>query len=367
MIINNINVTALDVPLNKTFKGSYYSMTKRATLITEISTDEGINGIIYNGDEPEEQLEIRNIILNEIFPIIEGLNPLNIEKIWEKCFYLTKDILRNRATVIKAISCVDSALWDIVGKKANMPLRQLWGSYHDELPIIAIGGYYSENLFDLNAEIKDYQKLGISGCKMKIGSSSPEEDAKRFIHMRNIAGEKFILIADANQGYGEQEAIEFCNLVKDYQIDWIEEPIEWIIDRQSLRNIRYKTGIPVAAGQSEISRQGILDLITNESIDICNFDASWGGGPTEWLKVAGLCESNSIHMAHHEEPQISAQLLGSVKKAKYIECFHPDRDPIFWNLIENKKIINGKYQIPNLPGWGITLNNDFVNKYKITV
>ena len=177
MIINNINVTALDVPLNKTFKGSYYSMTKRATLITEISTDEGINGIIYNGDEPEEQLEIRNIILNEIFPIIEGLNPLNIEKIWEKCFYLTKDILRNRATVIKAISCVDSALWDIVGKKANMPLRQLWGSYHDELPIIAIGGYYSENLFDLNAEIKDYQKLGISGCKMKIGSSSHEEDA----------------------------------------------------------------------------------------------------------------------------------------------------------------------------------------------
>ena len=96
MLIKDIKVTALEVPLKTTFKGSYYSMSKRATLITEIITNEGISGIIYNGDEPYEQLEIREIILDEIFPLIKGMNPLDIGKIWEKSFSITRDILRNR-------------------------------------------------------------------------------------------------------------------------------------------------------------------------------------------------------------------------------------------------------------------------------
>ena len=365
MLIKDIKVTALEVPLKTTFKGSYYSMSKRATLITEVITDEGISGIIYNGDEPYEQLEIRKIILDEIFPLIKGMNPLDIGKIWEKSFSITRDILRNRDILVKAVSCVDSALWDIAGKTAQMPLRQLWGSYHNKLPIIAIGGYYSDNLSDLTTEINDYRKLDIFGCKMKVGAVSPELDAERFIHMREVAGEDFILIADANQGFSKDNAIKFCNLVQKYNIDWIEEPVEWNTERKSLSSIRTRAKVAVAAGQSEISRRGILDLLDNNSIDICNFDASWGGGPSEWRKVAGICASYGIAMAHHEEPQISAQLLASVKNTKYVECFHPDRDPIFWGLIKNKKIDNGFYEIPNDPGWGIELNQKFIEKYKI--
>ena len=66
------------------------------------------------------------------------------------------------------------------------------------------------------------------------------------------------------------------------------------------------------------------------AIDHCNFDASWGGGPTEWRRVAGMAQCFSVTMAHHEEPQIAAHLLASITNSAYLEVFHPDRDPLFY-------------------------------------
>ena len=184
--------------------------------------------------------------------------------------------------------------------------------------------------------------------------------------MRKAGGDDIILIADANQGYTTDDAIKFCKLVENYKLDWFEEPVGWINDRQALKTVRFKSGLPVAAGQSETSRRGILDLITSDSIDICNFDASWGGGPSEWIRVANMCEVYGIKMAHHEEPQISSQMLSSFKDSKYVECFHPQRDPLFWNLIENRPgPKNGFYKTLNEPGWGIILDQSYINKYKV--
>ena len=263
MKIESIEVIPLVVDLGTTFKGSFYSMSERATLVTRIYTDDGIIGEIYNGDEINDQIQIREIILNEIFPIIKGTDPLHIEKRWDEMQILTKDILRDRSLVIKAISSVDSALWDIVGKTAGLSLSKLWGSYHEKLPIIAIGGYYGRTNKELAEEVLEYKELGLAGCKMKVGGSTPEEDSKRFIEMRKAGGDDFILIADANQGYTTDDAIKFCKLVENYNLDWFEEPVGWINDRYDLKTVRFKSGLPVAAGQSETSRRGILDLITS--------------------------------------------------------------------------------------------------------
>ncbi len=366
MKIESIEVIPLVVDLGTTFKGSFYSMSERATLVTRIYTDDGIIGEIYNGDEINDQIQIREIILNEIFPIIKGTDPLHIEKRWDEMQILTKDILRDRSLVIKAISSVDSALWDIVGKTAGLSLSKLWGSYHEKLPIIAIGGYYGRTNKELAEEVLEYKELGLAGCKMKVGGSTPEEDSKRFIEMRKAGGDDFILIADANQGYTTDDAIKFCKLVENYNLDWFEEPVGWINDRYDLKTVRFKSGLPIAAGQSETSRRGILDLITSDSIDICNFDASWGGGPSEWIRVANMCEVYGIKMAHHEEPQISSQMLSSFKKSKYVECFHPQRDPLFWNIIENRPgPKDGFYKTLDDPGWGIILDKNYIKKYQV--
>lgn len=365
MRITKIETVPVVVPLVRTFKGSKYSMSERATLITRIHTDDGVVGEIYNGDEVQTQSQIARIVTEELFPLIEGRDPMLVEAAWEAMLPVTFDILRDRKLVVMAMAAVDAALWDIVGKVAGLPLHRLWGGYTDDVAIIAIGGYYDMTHSQLMQEVEQYLELGLGGCKMKVGGATPEVDAERFQAMRQAGGDDFILIADANQGYLPEEALTFCRLVEDYGLRWFEEPVRWYNASLGMRDIRMKAGVPVAAGQSEIGRADARDLMREGAIDVCNFDASWSGGPTEWRRVAGLAAAFGVEMAHHEEPQIAAQLIASVAHATYLECFHPDRDPIFWNMVANRSEARaGRYKVPAGPGWGLELDWDYVRRYR---
>src|SRR3546814_7563686 len=88
-----------------------------------------------------------------------------------------------------------------------------------------------------------------------------------------------------NQGYTQRDAIKLGNLIRECNIRWFEEPCRWYNDRSSMGLVRNITGIPVAAGQSEYHRGGCRDLFIDKAVDVCNFDASWSGGPTEWRRV----------------------------------------------------------------------------------
>ena len=367
MRIERIDVIPLEVPLSRTFHGSYYSMDTRATLIVRVHTDEGLIGESYNGDEVHTQREIGRIVTDEIQPRLADVDPSMVERCWEAMLPLTFDILRDRKLVLMAMAAVDSALWDLVGKLAGMPLYRLWGGARDRLPIIAIGGYYRMSEAELAAEVEGYLEMGIGGCKMKVGSASPEEDAARFIAMRRAAGDHpFLLMADANQGYEPADAIRFARLVDSHDLRWFEEPVRWTSADLWMRDVRMMAGVPVAAGQSELGRADIRRLVTAGAIDVCNFDASWSGGPTEWRRVAGLAAAYGVEMAHHEEPQISAHLLASVAHGTYVEVFNPDRDPIFWNLIANRSpIVDGIYEVPQGPGLGLELDADFIARHRI--
>ncbi len=366
MKIDRIETIPLVVPLGRTFKGSRYSMSHRATLVTRVFTDDGLVGETYNGDEVHTQHEIARIATEELLPLVEGRDPLLVEAAWEAMLPVTFDILRDRRLVIMAMAAIDSALWDIVGKAAGLPLHQLWGGYTDDLPIVAIGGYYELTPAQLAAEVEDYLERGIGGCKMKVGGASPEQDAERFLAMRAAGGDDFVLMADANQGYTVAEALDFCRRIDGAGMRWFEEPVRWDNARLGMRDVRYMAGVPVAAGQSEVGRADARDLMASGAIDVCNFDASWSGGPTEWRRVAGLAAAYGVAMAHHEEPQISAQLLASVAHGTYVECFHPDRDPVFWNLIANRSEPRaGRYRVPGGPGWGIELDAAYIERYRV--
>lgn len=366
MKIVGVDVIPLEVPLARTYRGARYSMSARATIVTRIRTDEGVTGEIYTGDEVHTQLEIARIVRDELFPLIEGRNPLLVEAVWQEMLPVTFDILRDRKLIVMAMAAIDSALWDIVGKAADMPLYELWGGYRDAVPMIAIGGYYDKSHRELQEEVEEYLDLGIGGCKMKVGGASPEEDAARFHAMRDAGGPEFVIMADANQGYTPEEALQFCRLVGEGQLRWFEEPVQWPNATLAMRDVRMKAGIPVAAGQSELGRAEVRDLMRDGAIDVCNFDASWSGGPTEWRRVAGLAAAYGVEMAHHEEPQVAAHLIASVAHGTYVECFHPDRDPVFWNLIANRPPIHdGRYPVPDGPGWGLELDAGYIERYRV--
>lgn len=367
MRIVKVETIPIVVPLPETFRGSKYQMSERATLITRLHTDEGIVGEIYNGDEVETQVAIARIMRDELFPLIEGRDPLLVDAAWSAMMPVTRDILRDRKLVIMAIAALDSALWDIVGKAAGLPLFKVWGGYRERMPIVAIGGYYHRSLQQLAEEVHYYREVGLGGCKMKVGGATPEEDAARYLAMREAGGADFVLMADANQGYTTAQALRFLDLIgPDAGLRWFEEPVRWENATLGMRDVRFQGGVPVAAGQSELARGEARDLMRDGAIDVCNFDASWSGGPSEWRRVAGLAAAYGVEMAHHEEPQISAHLLASVEHGTYVECFHPDRDPLFWHLIANRPDpVDGYYQVPDGPGWGVEIDWDFVERYRI--
>jgi D-galactarolactone cycloisomerase len=366
--IEAIETIPLKVPLKHLYQGSYYKMRNRCTIITRIQTSDGVVGESYNADTDEEQAEVLAIIRDEITPRVIGLDVLQIEKIWQAMLPVTLDQLRDRAIPMQAIACVDSAAWDAVGKYAGMPLWRLWGGYRDRIPMIGIGGYYGSSEADLEKELGFFHgEHGMVGMKFKIGAKSPREDAARLRLARQIVGEDFVFVVDANQGYTLPEALAFVEEIKDdIPLRWFEEPIRWHSDWRGLRDFRLRSNVNVAAGQSEISRVGMREMIVGGAVDVCNFDASWGGGPTEWRRVAALALTFDVELGHHEEAQVSSHLLASVPNGTYVESFSPTRDPIFWGLLANRPALeNGQLPLPESPGFGWELDEAFVKTYRV--
>ena len=365
LTIEQIEVIPMRVPLARLFQGSHYSMSTRCTIVTRVHTRCGLVSEVYNGDTDAEQSVIVGIIRDEIVPQLIGRSALAHESCWEAMLPPTYDILRDRSVALQAMACLDSAIWDVVGKAVGLPLFQLWGGYRDRLPAICIGGYYSDDEADVGRQIERYIDLGFAGCKFKVGRLTPAEDAHRTRLARKAAGDDFVLMVDANQGFTRRGAIEFARLTEDLDLRWFEEPVGWVNDRLSMRDVRLTTGIQVVAGQSEDTRAGLRDLITAGAVDACNADASWIGGPSEWRRVAALASMYEVDMAHHEEPQISAHLLASIPHGTYLETFDPDRDPIFWNMIANRRPFqDGDYLVPEGPGFGLELDWDYIERYR---
>ena len=185
---------------------------------------------------------------------------------------------------------------------------------------------------------------------------------------RRHAGDDFLFVVDANQGYTVAEALEFLDVIRaeGIAIRWFEEPTRWHADFRGLRDVRMRGNVNVAAGQSEISRVGMREMMAAGAIDVCNYDASWGGGPTEWRRIAALASAFDVQLGHHEEAQVASHLLASQPHGTYVETFSPARDPIFWQMIENRPaLVDGQFPLPELPGLGWVLDEAFIEKYRV--
>lgn len=364
--IERIETIALRASLARRFSGSAYAMDSRCTIVTRVFTADGLVSEVYNGDTDAEQATIVGIIHDELAQRLLGRSATDPEGAWQAMEPATNDILRDRALALQAIACLDTAIWDLFGKALGQPIHRVWGAVTDELPISVIGGYYHLDAKELAALMERYAADGFAGCKLKVGGRSPAEDAERVRIARRAAGPELALMVDANQGYERAEAVEFGRLVADLDVRWFEEPCRWTNDRRCMRDVRHQTGIPVAAGQSEVTLSGLRDLVVEGAIDVSNFDASWAGGPTMWRKAAGLCAAFGVELGHHEEPQVAAHLLASVPDHTFVECFDEERDPFFWHLSDlSSGFGDRRYRLPERPGFGIELDWDFVERHTV--
>jgi D-arabinonate dehydratase len=368
MRIDSVEVLAVEIPLRRNFGGSTYAVLKRCTVVTRLRTDDGLVSEVYNGDNREQGAEIARVIREELLPRVRGLNPLESERIWAAMFALTH-ASRDRKTLLEAMACVDCAVWDLVGKALGVNVCGLLGGYRNRLPIISIGGYYMDGktLADIGREMEMYRAAGMAGCKFKVGGLAPEEDARRVEAARRAAGPDFILAVDANRGWSVAEAVRFAHLVEGQDIRWFEEPCHWHDDAAMMARVRQATRIPVTAGQSEITSQGVRRLVEAGAVDLVNFDASEGGGITEWRRAAALCGAAGVQMAHHEESQIAQHLIAAVPHGTYVECFaDPERDPVWQAVWANRPpIADGMMDVSPGPGLGLVLDDGMIRRYRV--
>jgi D-galactarolactone cycloisomerase len=368
MRLQSVDAIPIEIPLSRDFGGSTYHVLRRCTVITRMRTDEGLVSEVYNGDNREHGREIARLIRDELFPRVKGMSIFESERVWEEMFALTHTS-RDRKTLLEAIACVDCALWDLVGKALGNSVCALLGGYRSALPIISIGGYYMEGKThaDIGREMEAYRKAGMAGCKFKVGGLTPEADSERVETARRAAGPDFVLAVDANRAWSAQEAIRFAHLVEPLDLRWFEEPCHWYDDAAMMARVRQATRIPITAGQSEITSHAVRRLVDAGAVDFVNYDASEGGGVTDWRRAAALCGAAGVEMAHHEEPQIAQHLIAAVPHGTYVECFaDPERDPMWQAVWANRPAIkDGMMDVSRDPGFGVILDEAMVRRYRI--
>lgn len=378
MKITSITATPIYIPLEAEVGASTYTKAGRGTTVVTLETDGGVTGHINSGDvldsNPDRAERLVSFIEDRIAPELVGENLFSIESGWERLIEQSSDFSAYnphvRQLYIHAMGAVDIARWDAIGKATGQPLYKLWGGYRDSMPVIAIGGYYQDRkgLDALATEVEEYEAFGFGGLKLKVGDRSPEHDLKRLETVTSAASEDFVVACDANQGYSIEEALRFAKGAREHDIEWFEEPVAWHDQYAGMETVRDRTGVPVTAGQSESSASACRLLIESNAVDVVNLDASIAGGPTQWRKVAHMAEVNNVSMAHHEEPQISMHLLASIPNGLYVEAFDPSIDPVWYELLEDRpEIRDGRIELPDAPGVGLTIDESVVEEYAVKI
>lgn len=367
MPIDHAEVIPLVVPLSRTFYGGTYSMNRRCTVLLRLRTSDGLQGQIYIGDERDQQAEVCQILRDDLFPGIIGRQPSDVTAIWEENFQRTI-MSAGRRPLMKAMSALDTALWDLLGRQAGLPVFRLLGAAQTRLQTMIIGGYYEEGkgTEGLIEEIHGYREAGYAGVKFKVGGRPPQKDIERVTQVRQAIGDDFIIACDANMGYTVADAITFARGVADCNIAWFEEPVHWYDQVRGMAEVRHATGIRVTAGQSEMQRWGCRTLVEDGAVDILNNDISLAGGVTEWRRIAAHASSHRVQIAHHEEPLLAMHLLALTPDGLYPEYFSVERDPVGAYLPTNAPPLqNGWIDLPERPGFGIEVDEDYVTRYRV--
>lgn len=376
MKIRHIEAIPLVRALEDVFQGGTYKITSRNTIVTRVELENGVVGETFGGDEDQYQVSVCRVV-NDVFrPLLVGGDVRDVERHWERLWQTQVDLenrgihtldLAKHCVRMQAIAAVDIAIWDALGKALRQPVYKLLGGFRDRVPVIAIGGYVmkGKTLADLESEIGHYREQGIAGMKLKVGKLSVEEDIERARLARRIGGRAFHLCVDANQAWTVKQAMEFARGASDLALAWLEEPVRW--HDQIEGNARVRTlGIPVNAGQGEISRHGCRDLVTRGAVDILNVDATIAAGVTEWRRIAGMAHAFGVSMAHHEEPQVALHLLAAVPNGLCVEIFpNYNRDPMWFDLPEQQPVIrDGFMHVSEQPGFGIPLRSDAIDRWR---
>lgn len=340
-------------------------------VIVKVTTDDGLEGIgvVALGSDALAQ-----IIETRLAPLIMGRDPFDVEILWELMYRSTFNIGR-KGMVLEAISGVDIALWDLMGKAVNKPIFALMGGRtRSAIRTYASAGYAMHDMDLLVEMARGYRAQGYTAMKMRFGWGPADGRAgmKRNIDMvaklRDAIGDDMDLAADAYMGWTTQYAIEMLEKLKPFELAWVEEPIS-ADDYDGYARIRASTNIAIAGGEHEFTRFGFKELITRGCVDIVQLDVNRCGGLTEARKIVALAQAFNLPVIPHAPETPNIHLVMAHHNMPMVEVFPNhgrDGDSFTGELVVGGPYFeNGQMFVPETPGLGVTLNEDLIAQHLI--
>ena len=365
-IIQSVQVASVAVPLDKVTSFSTRTVSERHYCLVKVSSKDGHEGIgfCYVGSAGGD---IAKVAVEQLLaPKLLGQNSHRSEGLWMDMY--NESILQGRTgAVMRGISILDTALWDLNARSVGLPLHHYLGAVvEDRVPAYASGGYYLDGKTPakLGKEMESYVKQGFKAVKMKVGRLSPSEEEARVKAARKAIGENVLLTLDANNAWRDlPTALEYVRRFEAYNPYWIEEPFSPdAIDLHAA--LARLTKINVATGEMEAGRWRFRELIDAGGAAILQSDAAVCGGITEWRRISAYADLKGITVCPHWMHDLHAPLVAATPNARFVEFFLDDQVLNFRRLINQQlSFKNGDLILHKTPGLGFEFDEAAVKKY----
>lgn len=364
--IASIDVCAAAVPLDKVTSFSNRTVSTRHYGLVKVRSDEGAEGIgfCYVGSAGGSLFEAA--VKDLLAPVLLGRDSHAVEGLWRDMYQ--EALLQGRkGTVMRAVSALDTALWDLNAKTQGLALHRYLGAVElESVPAYASGGYYLDGKTPakLAEEMAGYAAMGFKAVKMKTGRLSPREEEARLKAVREAVGPDVEVMMDCNNAWADlTQALQYVRRFEQYDPYFIEEPFG-PDDIDNHARLARATRVPIATAEIGYGRWDHKALLDKEGASILQTDAAVCGGITEWKRIAATAASYGVVVCPHWFHDLHAPLVAATPNARYVEFFWDDQVLNFRRLIDRQLgHENGRVILHQEPGLGFGFDEKEVARH----
>lgn len=343
-------------------------------LLIKVETDDGLCGWGEVDSSPEVAKAVIEAprshgICHGLREVLIGRDPFDIEQLWD-LMYRKSLYYGRQGAAIHAMSGVDIALWDVMGKAVGKPVHKLLGGSYRATARAYASVLMPETPAEAELIGRDHVAQGFSAMKFGWGplGKDEERDVELIAAARSGAGKAKLMI-DFGQQYRVKKAIRIAERTAKYRLEWMEEPLP-PDDLEGYRRLTAAVPTDIAAGEAESGRQSFRVLIEEGHVDVIQPDISRAGGLTEARKIAMLARDANILLAPHAFKtgillSATLHLIAAFPNTELLE-YSLTQSPIRSDLLlEPLRAIQGFVQVPEKPGLGIEVNPEVVARYRV--
>ena len=341
-------------------------------VLVEIFTDAGLVGL---GNAALSPLVTKACIDTYLKPVLLGGDPWDTEYLWQQMYRRTMAFGR-KGIAMTAISAVDIALWDLLGKSAHQPVyRLLGGRTKKRIPVYA-SRLYSMPLDELRVEAQRYKDQGYTAMKLRFGwgpvdgAAGMQRNVELVRTVREVVGDGIDVMADAYMGWTLDYAKRMLPLLEQFHLRWLEEPVI-PDDTRGYKELKAYGRVPIAGGEHEFTVFGFRDLLEANALDYIQFDTNRVGGISQARKISAMAEAYQIPVVPHAGQMHNYHVVMASLNSPMAEFF-PKVDvevgnELFWYIFDGEPVpVDGHIDLDeNTHGLGLTVNEESLKRFKI--